>query len=123
MMINSCVSLSQSGKGKDMDYIRTEDGHIYSKGDNIPSTSVVAISSNLEELCDEFVMEERMSGTNKAYSHLVYSYDNWKHYVFSGDSDEIEMEYEGQPLKGAIWTNGGLIYVMERTKEGTWKIL
>lgn len=110
-----------------MRYIRTEDGHIYDIYNEQPIILSTLIGTqfiqtdNPEELCDEFVIRNEMAG--KEYNHLVYSYDNWKHYIYCGDSDEIEVPYEGQPLKGAIWTHDGLKYVIERTKEGKWKLL
>ena len=70
------------------------------------------------------VFIDKISGKDKIlYNHLVYSYDNWEHYIYCGDSDEIEVPYKGQPLKGAIWTHDGLKYVIERTKEGKWRLI
>ena len=108
-----------------MSYARTEDGHVYDEQyimiSTLIGTRVIQYSDNPEELCDEFVIRNEMAG--KEYNHLVYSYDNWKHYIQCGDSDEIEVPYEGQPLKGAIWTHDGLKYVIERTKEGKWRLI
>lgn len=129
-----------------MAYIRTFDGEIYDVGNDarvlvkeeFPSTVYwdfnehngqpkcrlfIQKSDNPEELCDEFVIEKPLFGTSMHYHYLVYSYDNWKHYVLSGDSEEIEVPYDGQPLKGAIWTDKGLKYVIERTKDGKWELL
>lgn len=136
-----------------MAYIRTFDGEIYDVGSNASimedypmegHPNIVCLDSNgqhmvklfsrmsdtPEELCDEFIIQSLMPGIDKVsdkdriiYNHLVYSYDNWEHYVYCGDSDEIEVPYDGQPLKGAIWTDKGLKYVIERTKDGKWELL
>lgn len=68
------------------------------------------------------ILEYRVAG-GYTISDDHYLYDNWEHYVYCGDSDEIEVPYEGQPLKGAIWTHDGLKYVIERTEEGKWKLI
>lgn len=83
--------------------------------------SLCKTADTIEELCDEFVIKNEMA--DKEYNHLVYSYDNWKHYIYCGDSDEVEVPYEGQPLKGAIWTCNGLIYVAGIGTDGKWELL
>lgn len=88
--------------------------------------NILKEADNLEELCDEFLLVGKdgsrcfvvPTGVSDKY---FYSYDEGDDtYNFSTKYYELE---EGEVFKGMIWTDKGLIYVIEKHKGGKWKLL
>lgn len=106
-------------------YIRTKDG-VYdtSKGLYTPSIKMYAIgiktiyeddiikqSESLEELCDMFIDEETKTIFHKHNGYVI----NWKtNMVYSLKA--LSESYHS--VKGAIWTDKGLIYVAKMNENG-----
>jgi len=100
-----------------MKYIRTKDGiyetknlinvelederfkNIY-RDENWVLYEVIKQADTIEELCDEFVLVEKMREVT--YHHKSSKFDDFK---------SIAILNERYTLYGAIWTNKGLIYV------------
>jgi len=111
-------------------YIRTEEGHIYEYVEqriypnqyvkfgiyrhnlNSKYEQIIAQSENLAELCDGFVLVEKMREVT--YHHKSSKFDDFK---------SIAMLDERYTLYGAIWTDKGLIYVAKLNADGNLELL
>ena len=108
-----------------MKYIRTKDGRILDY-DQLNEISKIDIDMNLmekdcdiqtadtiEELCDEFVFIDEFF---KREHRLSYSLENAIALCKCHDVDITT-------LRGAIWTDKGLIYVAEMNEKGELELL
>lgn len=101
-------------------YIRTKDGRIldFDKLNEVSKLSIdmaeepIRESENIEELCDEFVVN--FECFNRSY-YFIYknSYDELK-------SDVQTFNYS---VYGAIWTSKGLIYVAKMNDKGELELI
>lgn len=113
-----------------MSYIRTKDGRIvdttkivtgskfmdFATNDEsfrvIFKTEPLATADTIEELCDEFILEEKMREV--IYHHKSTKFDDFK---------TIAMLNERYTLYGAIWTEKGLIYVAKMNESGCLELI
>lgn len=122
-----------------MKYIRTKDGRIfevmsgpdenewYEQKDGIiclPKKKILKQADNIEELCDEFVVEHDSNLYNdngrdiyyQVYGRACHRGDSYYDFTFEQiRTGRIEM---GGTLCGAIWTDKGLIYVAKMNDKG-----
>lgn len=123
-----------------MKYIRTKDGRIlkgsnYGFGVGMPYKNYdVKIADNIEELCDEFVAENRTGHkwivyiTTKTYEdsegniieYKVYGNKYTEEYPHNLIND---IKHEGLKIYGAIWTDKGLIYVAKMNEKGELELI
>lgn len=113
-----------------MKYIRTKQGHIYKRlykdgalnrgvgyivqGAIMPfGEDVIKESNSIEELCDEFVFIDEFF---QRKHRLAYSLENALARCKYHDVDITT-------LRGAIWTNEGLIYVAKINEKGGLELL
>lgn len=80
------------------------------------------IAATIEELCDEFVIIRR---DDNIFALAKYYPDDKTFYVKTADeevslSECLRFEYE---IKGAIWTDKGLIYVAKMNDKGGLELL
>ena len=117
-------------------YIRTKDGRIAEVKENMTikrcsenvlrlvykdNRSICVLSGNddiikqsetIEELCDEFILEEKMREV--IYHHKSTKFDDFK---------TIAILNERYTLYGAIWTDKGLIYVSRMNDKGDLELI
>ena len=112
-----------------MKYIRTKDGRISyltsEPNEEIPEyeivtskgtvayrmkSQVVKVANTIEELCDCFVYGKC------DYMELEEAQQEKEFY-------EQDLQRDGQPIYGAIWTDKGLIYVAKMNEKGELKLL
>ena len=107
-------------------YIRTKDGRIIDTEKKYEPLQwaeqasdyalTIAKSENLEELCDEFVIEYRDG------SKIISIYDNTKEFL-----KEHKYELKSGYIKnvyGAVWVDGkGLIYVAKMDENGDLELI
>lgn len=117
-----------------MSYIRTKDGRIidtskiatgskymdFATNDEsfrkIFKTKPLSKSENLEELCDLFIDEETQTIFHKHNGYVI----NWKtNMVYS--LKEVAKHFHS--VKGAIWTDKGLIYVAKMNENGKLELI
>ena len=88
-----------------MKYIRTNDGKIYLVKCECVLQNGDRQADTIEELCDEFVVD--LNG-KKIISALTF---------------ERSLDYGGDEIYGAIWTDKGLIYVAKMNDKGELELL
>lgn len=113
-----------------MNYIRTKDNAIYKIENNkliVGNIKVnckdlqaleqegYKIADTIEELCDEFVVISKTQYFITTYSTATYNLAHIRVII-----DNLNDRYE---VKGAIWTNKGLIYVAKMNQEGELELL
>ena len=77
----------------------------------IRGESIIAYA-DIEELCDEFVLVEKMR--EATYYHRSHNFNDFK---------SIAMLNERYTLYGAVWTSKGLIYVAKMNKDGELELI
>ena len=102
-----------------MNYIRTKDG-IYTLSEAYWAgieDEIIAQADTIEELCDEFVYENQ---EYKTPQKCCQSYSgNWH----DEQSSRLLTDDEVLTVKGAIWTDKGLIYVAKMNEKGELELL
>lgn len=92
----------------------------------IKNENIIAQSENLEELCDEFVFVNKVGNFDKSY---VIHYDMPNH-IFTEPTIKEKIAYIKKYyydnlnlIKGAIYTDKGLIYVAKMDDKGDLRLL
>ena len=80
--------------------------------DVILKKQVIKKSENLEELCDEFILEEKMREV--IYHHKSTKFDDFK---------TIAILNERYTLYGAVWCEWGLKYVAKLDDKGDFELI
>ncbi len=86
----------------------------------IEKEEIVKQSDNLAELCDEFVIK-----VDNEYLHAKYYPVDRTFYIYNTE-EEISLEEclrFNYVVKGAIWTDKGLIYVAKMNEKGELELL
>lgn len=114
-----------------MKYIRTKDGVYkkslvsiceldgieYASDDEMCYAEIIKQADTIEELCDEFVMN------NELYVDCDTKY--WRLIAYPGEN--VVYHYGNDDIKngiyGAIWTDKGLIYVAKMNEKGEFELL
>jgi hypothetical protein len=94
---------------------------------NLQKEDIVKIADTIEELCDEFCLEQPLQDIehiwflNSAENHKEfiqrYNQSKWCEKLTSGWQKEAINGY------GAIYTDKGLIYVAKLNEKGEWELL
>ena len=118
-----------------MKYIRTKDGkvidiskyekdtqgwyyHAFTKCYAFPESDIVKQADTIEELCDEFVIYDKDQNNGFPITCPKERLTEIKPYI------QICMQKQFNCwLKGAIWTDKGLIYVAKMNEEGELELL
>ena len=87
--------------------VKSHDGHIVGLWN--PEVKILNQSENIEELCDMFVYCKR--GFYEIYRQLDFAHYD-KEYIKNGGT-----------IKGAIWTDKGLIYVAKMNENGELELI
>lgn len=117
-----------------MKYIRTQEGHIYEYVEqrihktqhekfglyrhnlNSEYEPIISQADTIEELCDLYIDEETKTIFHKYNGYVI----NW-HTNLVYSLKELIKEFHS--IKGAIYTDKGLIYVAKMDSEGCLKLL
>ena len=92
-----------------MKYIRTKDGIYKMKHPWDTKKGQIKIADTIEELCDEFVIKDRIKVFETPFEDI--------NYIKNVGLWEIKTIY------GAIWTDKGLIYVAKMNEKGEMELL
>lgn len=93
-----------------MKYVRTE--HSVYEHDDVSWFDIIRQADTIEELCDEFVVMRE--GTKPHTADVPY---------FKIRMDSKYISEKGYEIRGAIWTDEGLIYVAEMNDKGELELL
>ena len=100
-----------------MKYIRTDEGIFETTNLALECYRDIKVANTIEELCDEFVYEKQGYETpQRCYQN---NSDDW----FDERSIRRLTEKEVLTIKGAIWTDKGLIYVAKMNDKGELELI
>lgn len=117
-----------------MKYIRTKNGEIHefleeginnaiisTKGCVIMKYAITKQANTIEELCDEFVVCETNTSKNITYNHnyQIGMLEEYMNKVFPFKPTYITLNF----IRGAVWTEKGLIYVAKMNEKGEFELL
>ena len=97
-----------------MKYIRRKDDVIFStnaKIEDIDIKEYKQVADTIEELCDEFVYNR------------IGEYEVYRNIETDFKENDINYIKRGGSIKGAIWTNKGLIYVAKMNEKGELELI
>lgn len=125
-----------------MPYIRTDKGKLYNLDDlyvtklkgepyGVKESGILVYKKNIikqtdtiDELCDCFIYKKQIFKSCRIIKHNLYG--EFEEYIrledIGGFFIDIELE-ECQEVKGAIWTDKGLIYKAEMNDKGELELL
>jgi len=106
---------TERGIYKLSDYKKIEDGWLYFVVDGVKTNiygKVISQADTIDKLCDEFVVIRK--GTKPHTAGVPY---------FKIKMDSKYINEKGYEIRGAIWTDKGLIYVAKMNEKGELELL